>query len=85
MKYLETESIELKRTLNDSFSKELVAFLNTHDGIIYIGVDDDGSVVGVEQVDKVMREIADIITDAILPNAQEFIHPVAIYDDGKMI
>ena len=29
MKYLETESIELKRTLNDTFEKEVVAFLNS--------------------------------------------------------
>ena len=38
MKYFETEKVELKRTLNDSFEKEVVAFLNTHDGVIYIGV-----------------------------------------------
>ena len=37
MKYIETESVELKRTLNDTFEKEVVAFLNSHDGSIYIG------------------------------------------------
>lgn len=47
MKYEETEVVELKRILNDSFEREVVAFLNTHDGIIYIGVDNDGTVVGV--------------------------------------
>ncbi len=85
MKYQETESVELKRILNDSFEKEVVAFLNTHDGIIYIGIDDNGNIVGVDQVDKVMKNIADIITDKILPNAQELIYPVAKYVDGKMI
>ena len=85
MKYQETESVELKRILNDSFEKEVVAFLNTHDGIIYIGVDDDGTIVGIEQVDKVMKNIADVVTDKILPNAQEFISPVAKFVDGKMI
>ena len=37
MKYIETEKIELKRNLNDSFEKEVVAFLNSHDGVIYVG------------------------------------------------
>lgn len=32
MKYVETESVELKRTLNDTFEKEVVAYLNSHDG-----------------------------------------------------
>ena len=85
MKYFETEKIELKRTLNDSFEKEVVAFLNTHDGTIYIGIDDHGNIVGVEQVDKIMKKIADIISDSILPNAQEFIHYSAIYEEGKII
>ena len=54
MKFQETESIELKRTLNKDFAKEVVAFLNTRNGIIYIGVDDTGNVIGVDNVDKIM-------------------------------
>lgn len=38
MKYLETEKIELKSNLNHTFEKEVVAFLNSHDGVIYVGV-----------------------------------------------
>ena len=38
MKFQETETIELKRILNESFEKALVAFLNSFDGTIYIGV-----------------------------------------------
>ena len=40
--FQETEKIELKRLLNDSFAKEVVSFLNTNGGIIYIGVEDEG-------------------------------------------
>ena len=47
MKFLESETTELKRTLNKDFAKEVVAFLNTRDGVIYIGVDDNGKVLGV--------------------------------------
>ena len=40
MKFLETERVELKKSLNDTFIKEVIAFLNSEDGIIYIGVED---------------------------------------------
>ena len=33
MTYIENAQVELKRILNDSFEKEVVAFLNTHDGV----------------------------------------------------
>lgn len=32
MKFQESETIELKRTLNKDFAKEVVAFLNTQKG-----------------------------------------------------
>lgn len=42
MIFQETERTELKRVLNDTIQKEIVAFLNSFDGTIYIGVNDDG-------------------------------------------
>lgn len=56
MKYVETEKVELKRNLNEFFEKEVVSFLNTHDGIIYIGVEDDGTICGVDKVDEIMKK-----------------------------
>ncbi len=85
MKFQKTESVELKRVLNDSFEKEVVAFLNTLDGVIYIGIDENGTIIGVSNIEKLMKTIFDTITDKILPNAQELITPVAKYIDGKMI
>ena len=41
--YQETASVELKRELTDGVKAEIVAFLNTMDGTILVGVDDDGS------------------------------------------
>lgn len=85
MKFQETESIELKRVLNESFAKEVVAFLNTHDGVIYVGVADDGNVIGVNDTDKVLRSIAETINDKILPNPQEFISFYAKMIQDKVI
>ena len=53
-----------------------MAFLNTRDGTIYIGVDDNGNVVGVSNVDKTMREIRDIIRDQILPLQKDYVKSV---------
>lgn len=85
MKFQETESIELKRTLNKDFAKEVVAFLNTRNGTIYIGVDDKGNVTGVDNVDKIMREIRDIIRDQILPSTEGLYEIVSLLEDGETI
>ena len=85
MVFQETEKTELKRILNDSFVKEVVAFLNTMDGTIYIGVEDDGTPVDVNNLDEVLRNVADIITAQILPNPQEFIKIGTVYESGKQV
>jgi predicted HTH transcriptional regulator len=85
MVFKETERVELKRILNETFEKALVAFLNTIDGTIYIGVDDDGNIVGVDHLDDNLKKIADIITTQILPNPQENVELGAKFIDGKQI
>ena len=85
MLFQETEKTELKKILNDSLPKELVAFLNSFDGAIYIGVDDDGTVVGVDNLDDTQKRIADMITTQILPNPQSFIELGTKYIDGKNV
>ena len=85
MKYFETEKIELKRILNDSFEKEVIAFLNTHDGVIYIGVEDNGEICGITELDETMKKISDIISTGIMPNPQELVSVSAKYEEGKFI
>lgn len=92
MKYIETDKIELKRIfddskriIDDSFEKEVVAFLNTYDGIIHIGDDDNGEIIGVKNLDETMKKISEIISNEILPNAQEFITPIARLENDKWI
>lgn len=60
---------------------------NTHDGVIHIGVEDNGEVCGVDisNLDNTMKKIADIIATAILPNPQELINVVAKYEAGKYV
>lgn len=46
----ETDMVEFKRRFSDfdKIAKEIIAFANTRGGVILIGVDDDGSIVGVD-------------------------------------
>lgn len=85
MKYVETEKVELKKVLNETFEKEVVAFLNTDGGVIYIGVEDDGSICGIDNIDDIMKKISDILIDGIVPNPQSLISLKAIKEDSKWI
>ena len=73
MIFAETEKIELKQKFNDSLPKEIVAFLNTDGGTIYIGVNDDGTVCGVENLDESLKKIADILENQVLPDPRSFV------------
>ena len=44
--YVEDEYTELKIELTKDIKKEIIAFANTKGGKIYIGIDDDGNVIG---------------------------------------
>ena len=65
-----TETIEFKEKLNEKFEKEIVGFLNTaRGGVLYLGVDDDGIPVGIEDIDGAELQIKDRIKNNISPSA----------------
>jgi len=64
----ETNRLEYKRELTDDIEKEIVAFLNSEGGRIYIGIEKDGSVVGVSQPDALQLQIKDKLINNIRPN-----------------
>ena len=68
MTFAETEKTELKREYNDTIAKEIVAFLNSDGGVIYIGVNDDGSVRGVDKLDETLKKIADVLENMLTPS-----------------
>jgi ATP-dependent DNA helicase RecG len=66
---MESNRIEYKRELTDGFEREAVAFLNYRDGgVIYLGIDQDGSVVGVSNCDAVQLAVKDRLKNNILPS-----------------
>jgi len=65
----ETNRIEYKQELIGDLEKEVVAFLNYHEGgIIYIGLDKKGNVAGVSDSDSDMLKIKDRLKNNILPS-----------------
>ncbi len=45
--YIEDEYTELKIELTKDIKKEIITFANTKGGKIYIGIDDGGNVIGL--------------------------------------
>lgn len=79
----ETNRIEFKRELNDKLEREIVGFLNYHEGgTIYIGIDDDGSVIGVTDIDDAQLKIKDRIKHNILPSTLGIFDVVCEMSDG---
>jgi len=67
-KFVEDDKTELKSVLNEKLEKEVVSFLNSKSGgDIYIGVADDGTVLGVDNANKIQLVISDRIKNNILP------------------
>ncbi len=69
----ENENIEFKSIVTDDIYKEVIAFANTDGGTIYIGIDDTGNVVGIDDVDETYTRITNGIRDAIQPDVTMFI------------
>mgnify|MGYP002711239019 CR=1 FL=1 len=65
----ETERVEFKTILNDKLEKEIVAFLNSsRGGELYIGMNDKGKPIGIENSDLTERQIKDRIKNNISPD-----------------
>ena len=69
----ETEEIEFKSCITGDLYKEVIAFANTNGGVIYVGIDDEGNVVGLGNVDEEYTRIINGIRDAIMPDVTIFV------------
>ena len=85
MLFRESETIELKETVTDEIKKEIIAFANCDGGKLYIGVQDDGTVIGVNDPDGASLQISNMVRDAIKPDVTMFLHYKTMEEDGKEI
>lgn len=85
MLFQESEKIELKAIVVDDIKKEIIAFANCDGGTLYIGVQDDGTVIGLDNPDHASLQISNMVRDTIKPDLTMFLHYETITTDNKQI
>ena len=61
----ESQDVEFKKNWRDEYMKTLCAFSNTNGGILYIGIDDDGNIVGVKKVKELLEKLPNKIRNSL--------------------
>ena len=61
----ESQNIEWKQSWQDEYLKWICGFANAQGGRLYIGMDDDGVVVGLRGSDKLLEDLPNKIRDML--------------------
>ena len=85
MDFKESETIEFKRIITDDIKKEIIAFANCDGGKIYIGIEDDGTVTGLEDANQAALQISNMIRDAVKPDLTMFVHYETLEKEHRQI
>ena len=72
MYFKESETVELKQTVVDDIKKEVIAFANSSGGTLYIGVTDDGVIIGLKNPEDALLQVNNMLRDAIKPDITMF-------------
>ena len=85
--FIESEILELKEKFTDALLRDVVAFLNTQGGDIYVGIADWGEIKGIpdDQMDDTYKKISDCITSQIEPNPQNEITVNSFKEENKNV
>jgi len=78
--------IEFKREdeNNDDFAKTIVCFANSDGGKILAGVDDNGKIIGIKDIDKFMLRIDDIAYNLCKPPVT-ILQETGVIDDTRIV
>lgn len=68
----ENKNVEFKKEYVEDIKKTTVAFANTDGGTIYIGINDDGSVEGINDPDDCMLKVTNTLRDSVKPDILMF-------------
>ncbi|MGN1349684.1 MAG: RNA-binding domain-containing protein [Anaerovoracaceae bacterium] len=79
----ESERIEYKSQMIEDLYREVIAFANSEGGVIYIGIDNQGNLTGIDNVDETYTRITNGIRDAVAPDVTMFVRYVL--QDNKVI
>ena len=73
MKFKESSTLELKQIIVPDIKKEIIAFANSNGGTIYVGIADNGDIIGLEDTDQAMLQVTSMVHDAIKPDVTMFV------------
>lgn len=76
---MEKQNEEWKRQWEDKFLKQICGFANSEGGVMKVGVEDDGTVVGVKDPKSVMKKVTDTIVNKLS------IYPVVDIDETTKV
>jgi ATP-dependent DNA helicase RecG len=74
MKLIENAVTEFKREYTDNIKKTIVAFANSNGGTLYIGIEDDGIITGVKNIDATLLKITSSVHESIKPDVTMFVN-----------
>jgi len=70
----EQQNIEYKQSWHDEYIKWVCGFANAQGGVMFIGKDDDGKVVGLDDYKKLMEDLPNKIRNTIGISAEVNLH-----------
>ncbi len=79
----ESNLVQFKRSWSDNIRNELVAFANTLGGDLYIGIDDSGTLVGVDEPDRLEERVISVARDNVYPSIMPLLSFRRITDGNK--
>ncbi|WWR14995.1 ATP-binding protein [Lachnospiraceae bacterium JLR.KK008] len=71
--FVENKTTEFKREYVEDIKNTIVAFANCDGGTLCIGVNDDGTACGVDDVDDTMLHVTNAVRDAVWPDITMFV------------
>jgi len=84
--FVEDVNHELKKQYVKDVIKTVIAFANTSGGKIYIGIDDSGSIIGLDEPDDELLKLTNAVRDSIAPDITPFTSSVyEEYQSKKVI
>ena len=83
--FTENKTTELKREYVDDIKNTAIAFANCDGGTLYVGIEDDGTVRGVDDADGTMLRVTNAIRDAVRPDLTMFLDCRCETMEGKPV
>lgn len=81
----ENKITEFKREYVEDIKNTVIAFANCDGGTIFIGVNDDGNICGVADVDGTLLQVTNAIRDTIRPDVTLFVSCNEEMMEGKSV